>query len=98
MNAPRAGKTPFPSAHEDPRAAQLHVDSPQRRASSPTPACQDPAFLLRDELRPLRRQLELRECWIKPHLDPVCQFPPQSAAPAPAEISGRERTRGRALR
>jgi hypothetical protein len=98
MTAPRARKTPFPSAHEDARAAQLQVDSPQCRASSHTLACRGSAFLLRDELRPVRRQLQRLECRIKPHLDPVCQFPPLRAAPAAAEISGRERTRGRAWR
>jgi uncharacterized protein (TIGR00730 family) len=64
MTAPRVKKTPFPSAHEDARAAQLHVDSPQCRASSYTLAYQDTAFLLRDELRPVRLQLEL----LKPEL------------------------------
>jgi len=59
MTIPRPKKTPFPSADEDARAARLHVDSPQCRASSYTLAYQDAAFLLRDELRPVRLQLEL---------------------------------------
>lgn len=59
MNVPRAKKTPFPSAHEDARAAKLHPDSPQCRARSYMLAYQDTDFLLRDELRPVRLQLEL---------------------------------------
>lgn len=59
MEPPRARKNPFPSAHEDARAARLHVDSPQCRSDSYTLAYQDEAFLLRDELRPVRLQLEL---------------------------------------
>lgn len=59
MIVPRAKKTPFPSAHEDARAAKLHADSPQCRAPSYTLAYQDTDFLLRDELRPVRLQLEL---------------------------------------
>ncbi|UCF91153.1 MAG: TIGR00730 family Rossman fold protein [Desulfobacterales bacterium] len=54
----------FPSAHEDAQSARLHVDSPQCRSASYHLAFQDPDFLLRDELRPVRLQLEL----LKPEL------------------------------
>ena len=54
----------FPSAHEDAKSARLHVDTPQCRSSSYKLAYQDEEFLLRDELRPVRLQLEL----LKPEL------------------------------
>ena len=54
----------FPSAHEDAQSARLHVDSAQTRSPSYRLAYQDPEFLLRDELRAVRLQLEL----LKPEL------------------------------
>ncbi|MGD8523347.1 MAG: TIGR00730 family Rossman fold protein [Desulfobacterales bacterium] len=57
-------KGPFLSALEDAESARLHVDSAQCRSSSYTLAYQDVDFLLRDELRPVRLQLEL----LKPEL------------------------------
>jgi uncharacterized protein (TIGR00730 family) len=54
----------FISAHEDAQSARLHVDSAQCRSSSYRLAYQDQEFLLRDELRPVRLQLEL----LKPEL------------------------------
>ena len=54
----------FSSAHDDAQAARLHVDSAQCRSSSYRLAYQDQDFLLRDELRPVRLQLEL----MKPEL------------------------------
>ena len=57
-------KRPFPSALEDAKSARLHIDSPQCLASSYSLAYQDIDFLLRDELRPVRLQLEL----LKPEL------------------------------
>ena len=52
-------KGPFPSAHEDAKSADLHVGTPQCTSPSYKLAFQDNEFLLRDELRPLRLQLEL---------------------------------------
>jgi uncharacterized protein (TIGR00730 family) len=49
----------FPTAHEDAHAARLHADTPQCRSASYRLAYQDPEFLLRPELRPVRLQLEL---------------------------------------
>jgi uncharacterized protein (TIGR00730 family) len=49
----------FPTAHEDARSARLHVDTPQCTSPSYKLAFQDTEFLLRDELRPVRLQLEL---------------------------------------
>lgn len=49
----------FPSAEEDVRAAQLCPMSPQTLSSAYRLAYTDPDFLLRDELRPVRLQLEL---------------------------------------
>jgi uncharacterized protein (TIGR00730 family) len=54
----------FSSAQEAAVAAQRHVDSPQCRSASYRLAFQDPEFLLQDDLRPVRLQLEL----LKPEL------------------------------
>ena len=54
----------FRSAHEDAEAARQYVDSPQSLSPSYKLAYQDEDFLLRDELRPVRLQLEL----LKPEL------------------------------
>ena len=54
----------FPSANEDAQAAQRHVGTPQCTSDSYRLAFQDPDFLLRQELRPVRLQLEL----LKPEL------------------------------
>ncbi|MBW2584456.1 MAG: TIGR00730 family Rossman fold protein, partial [Deltaproteobacteria bacterium] len=60
----RPKKSPFPSAHDAAKSAQLHIDSPQCRSASYRLAFQDPDLLLRDELRPVRLQLEV----LKPEL------------------------------
>ena len=54
----------FPTAREDARAADLCPPSPQTLSSSYRLAFRDHDFLLRDELRPVRLQLEL----LKPEL------------------------------
>ena len=54
----------FPSAQEDAISARLHIDSPQCKSASYRLAFQDPDFLLLDDLRPVRLQLEL----LKPEL------------------------------
>ena len=54
----------FPSAHEDAHSARLHADCPQTASPSYRLAFQDADFLLREELRPVRLQLEL----LKPEL------------------------------
>lgn len=54
----------FPSANEDAQAAKRHVDTPQCVSASYRLAFQDQEFLLREELRPVRLQLEL----LKPEL------------------------------
>src|SRR4030065_1792525 len=54
----------FPSALEDARAAELCIPSPQTHSPSYRLAYRDHDFLLRDELRPVRLQLEL----LKPEL------------------------------
>jgi hypothetical protein len=54
----------FPSANEDAQAAKRHVDTPQCVSASYRLAFQDQDFLLREELRPVRLQLEL----LKPEL------------------------------
>lgn len=52
-------KPTFPSAGEDASSAQLKIDSPQTLSPSYQLAYTDSDFLLRDELRPVRLQLEL---------------------------------------
>ena len=64
MSADKRQKSPFPSAREAALSARLHIDSPQCRSASYKLAFQDPDFLLQDELRPVRLQLEL----LKPEL------------------------------
>lgn len=60
----RSSRKPFPSAQDDAKAAKLCVTSPQTLSSTYKLAFADPEFLLRDELRPVRLQLEL----LKPEL------------------------------
>ena len=52
-------KSPYPSAREGAASAQLHGDSEQCKSASYRLAFQDPEFLLRDDLRSVRLQLEL---------------------------------------
>lgn len=52
-------QAPFPDAHEDIRHARETPDTAQTRAPAYRLAFNDPDFLCRDELRPLRLQLEL---------------------------------------
>lgn len=49
----------FPAAHEDMRLAKVAPDTPQTRAPEYRLAFDDRDFLCRDELRPVRLQLEL---------------------------------------
>lgn len=68
---PRSQKDgPCPRAHEGARDAQHHIDSSQTRSPSYRLAYQDSEFLLRDELRPVRLQLEL----LKPELIQLEQY------------------------
>ena len=54
----------FPTAEEDVSASELALDTAQTRSPSYRLAYTDQDFLLRDELRPVRLQLEL----LKPEL------------------------------
>lgn len=54
----------FPDAQEDVQSAHVLPDTPQTRSPSYRLAFDDPDFLCRDELRPVRLQLEL----LKPEL------------------------------
>lgn len=55
---------PFRDAYEDTQSARTVPDSPQGRAPAYRLAFADPDFIMRDELRPVRLQLEL----LKPEL------------------------------
>jgi len=63
MKNKRKNKT-FPSAFEEANAAELFIATPQTRSPSYRLAYMDHDFLLKDELRPARLQLEL----LKPEL------------------------------
>ena len=58
MSAERSSR-PFPTARQDSEAAKRHEDSPQTASPSYRLAFADNDFLFRDELRPVRLQLEL---------------------------------------
>ena len=60
---------PYPRADEEARAAKLHAESPQTKSPAYKLAFQDEDFLLRDELRSVRLQLEL----LKPELTQIEQ-------------------------
>jgi len=64
MDETELPKPVFPSAEEDAGAARLAPDTPQTLSPSYRLAYTDRDFLLRDELRPVRLQLEL----LKPEL------------------------------
>jgi uncharacterized protein (TIGR00730 family) len=64
MSKQRPRKTIFPSAQEDARHASLKAEADYLKSTSYRLAFQDPDFLLKDELRPVRLQLEL----LKPEL------------------------------
>jgi hypothetical protein len=64
MSSKKSKKKFFISALDDVQSARLHIDSPHTRSSSYKLAYQDKEFILRDELRPVRLQLEL----LKPEL------------------------------
>jgi len=57
-------RRPFPDAHQDIRTARFITDTPQTRGPAYRLAFADDDFLCRDELRPVRLQLEL----LKPEL------------------------------
>jgi len=64
MTEPKLPKQAFPSAEQDIDAARLMPDMPQTRSPSYRLAYYDHDFLMRDELFPVRLQLEM----IKPEL------------------------------
>ncbi|MCB1678839.1 MAG: TIGR00730 family Rossman fold protein [Halioglobus sp.] len=64
MDAENERHKPFPTAAEDTAVAQSTADTPQSRSPSYRLAFADRDFLLREELRPVRLQLEL----LKPEL------------------------------
>jgi len=64
MDARHIRSAVFPSAERDRRVAEKVPGTPQTRSPSYRLAFADPDFLLRDELRPVRLQLEL----LKPDL------------------------------
>jgi uncharacterized protein (TIGR00730 family) len=64
MNSSSKVKRLYPAASEGAKSSKLHVDSPQTRSPTYKLAFQDDEFLLRDECRPVRLQLEL----LKPEL------------------------------
>ena len=55
---------PLTDAHDDLETMRGYLDTPQTRSPTYRLAFDDPEFLYRDELRPVRMQLEL----LKPEL------------------------------
>jgi len=64
MSEGQRRRSPFASAHEEAAVKRPCDDMPQCRSASYQLAFQDPPFLLREELRPVRLQLEV----LKPEL------------------------------
>src|SRR5210317_374411 len=64
MSEGKRRRSPFASAHEEAAVKRPCDDVPQCRSASYQLAFQDPPFLLREELRPVRLQLEV----LKPEL------------------------------
>lgn len=64
MNPVKRKTSPYSHAHEEAKAAKIVVETPQTRSDSYKLSYQDDQFILRDELRPVRLQLEL----LKPEL------------------------------
>ena len=56
--------SPYSHAHEEAKAAKVTADTPQTQSASYKLSYQDDDFILRDDLRPVRLQLEL----LKPEL------------------------------
>ena len=64
MSNPHDKAKTFPSAQDDARAADMHIETPQTLSPSYRLAYLDRDFILQDELRAVRLQLEL----LKPEL------------------------------
>ena len=64
MSSGKRQRSPFSSAEEAAISARRQIDSPQCKSASYRLAFQDSDFLLKDDLRPVRLQLEL----LKPEL------------------------------
>lgn len=64
MQGAKNKKSPYYGAQEEAASARRHVDIPQTRSNSYILSYQDTDFILRDELRPVRLQMEL----LKPEL------------------------------
>lgn len=59
MDLPKKRPRLFPSASEDAHASKLHAETPQTTSPSYALSFLDTDFMMRDELRPVRLQLEL---------------------------------------
>jgi uncharacterized protein (TIGR00730 family) len=59
MDIPKKRTRLFPSASEDAQSSKLHADTPQTKSPSYALSFLDTDFMMRDELRPVRLQLEL---------------------------------------
>jgi uncharacterized protein (TIGR00730 family) len=58
LEQPRPVPGPFPSAHEDRLRARLDIETPQTESPAYKLSYEDPDFLMRDEMRGTRLQLE----------------------------------------
>ena len=100
MADPRDGPPRLPSAGEDLARARLKPDTPQTLSPSYRLAFADQDFLLRDELRPVRLQLELLkpELLLREHrIDSTVVVFGSARIPSPEVAGARARGRGRLL-
>jgi uncharacterized protein (TIGR00730 family) len=100
MAEPRDGPPPLPSAGEDLARAQLKRETLQTQSPSYRLAFADQEFLLRDELRPVRLQLELLkpELLLSEHrIDSTVVVFGSARIPAPEAAAAGARRRGGVL-
>ena len=100
MAEPRDGAPRLPSAGEDLARARVKPDTAQTLSPSYRLAFADQEFLLRDELRPVRLQLELLkpELLLREHrIDSTVVVFGSARIPSPEMARARARRRGRVL-
>lgn len=91
MNPPPIPARIFPTAREEARTANTPTSAPQTEHSAYALAFQDNDFLLRDDLRPVRFQLELLKAELllgEAGIDSMFVFYGSARIPSPEECAG----------
>ena len=91
MNPPPLPTRLFPSAREEARVANAPTSAPQTEHAAYALAFQDTDFLLRDDLRPVRFQLELLKAELalsEAGIDSMFVFYGSARIPSPEECEG----------